>query len=157
MNKVNLLLEGIHVLADHLNIDPFAQDGDGKIGGDITNLDHTIDDGELEEIVADSVLEYFPPNIIGAIVDNWVKKLQKGGKLTVISPDIYEIARGIMRHEISEDKANELLFGMQEKDWQLKKNAFSTAKIEQLLAAFGMKITSKRFSGHKVMITAEKV
>lgn len=155
--KANLLINGRTVLAGYLNIDPLAKEGDGKIVGDITDLSHTIDDDELDELIADSVLEYFGLTIVGGILRNWIAKLKKGGRLVITSPDIYEIARAIMRRDISEDDANVLLFGSQENEGVFKRNAFSMEKIEGLLTYLGMKITSKHFLTYKLVIVAEKL
>lgn len=155
--KVNLLINGTNVLGGYLNIDPYAKEGDGKILGDITNLDHCVDDDELEELVADSILEYFGLNIVGGIIKNWVDKLQKGGKITLVCPDIYEIAKAISRRDLSEDEANILLFGPQDKEGVFKRNVYSMEKIEQILTYLNVKITSKKFLGFKLVITGEKM
>lgn len=155
--KANLLINGNIVMAGYINIDPYAKEGDGKISGDVSNLDHSIDDGELDEIVADSVIEYFGSNIVGSILNNWINKLVRGGKMTITTPDIYEVARSIMRREISEDDANKIIFGTNENNDLFKKNILSINRIEQLLLALGMKILSKRILGYKITIVAEKL
>lgn len=155
--KANLLIDGTEVLAGYTNIDPFAKEGDGKVKGDISNLDHSFDDDELEEIIADSVLEYYGVNMIGNVLKNWIVKLQKGGRLVITVPDIYEIARAIMRRDISEDDANVLLFGPQDDEAKTKKNAFSMEKVEYLLTYLNMKVITKRFNAFKLVIVAEKL
>jgi predicted SAM-dependent methyltransferase len=155
--KINLLINGKHILAGYINIDPLAVDGDGKIAADISNLDATIDDGEADEIIADSILDYFPYRNTASIVGNWVKKLRKGGKLILVCPNIYEVARQLMRREITETQANELIYDGRGEDWQLKKNLYSVTTMEEMLKSMGMKTISKKLVNHKHMLTAEKV
>lgn len=157
MRKANLLVNNNTVLNGYVNIDPYAVEGDGKIQGDVTDLSHCIDDDELDELVADSVLEYFGAAMVPQVLSNWVRKIKKGGKIVISTPDIYEIARGIVRRDISEDDANILLFGTQDKDGSFKRNAYSMKKVEQLLSQLGMSVTSRRFVTYKLVITAEKV
>lgn len=157
MRKANLLVNNNTVLNGYVNIDPYAVEGDGKIQGDVTDLSHCIDDDELDELVADSVLEYFGAGMVPQVLSNWVSKIKKGGRIVISTPDIYEIARGIVRRDISEDDANVLLFGTQDKDGSFKRNVFSMKKVEQLLSQLGMSVTSRRFVTYKLVITAEKV
>jgi hypothetical protein len=157
MKKANLLLNGTNVLAGYYNIDPFAKDGEGKIRGDISNLDEIVDDGELDEILADSVLEYYEIKLVNGIVQNWVNKLERGGKITITVPDLYEICKSIVRREVNEHEANILLYGTQEEKWKLRKNAFTIPKIEHLLTTLGTKIVAKKFSGTNASVTAEKL
>jgi hypothetical protein len=140
-----------------MNVDPFTKDGDGKILGEVTNLDELVDDSEAEEIVADTVLDYFQMQLVPGIISNWVKKLKRGGRLAITAPDLYEIAKASMKRDISEMETNRLLFGNQEKDWQIKKNAFSIGRLEELMAENGLKIISKKFVSYKVVLIGEKV
>ncbi len=157
MKKANLLLNGTNVLAGYYNIDPFAKDGEGKILGDITNLDEIVDNGELDEILAHSVLEYFEIKLVDSIVKNWVSKLERGGKITITVPDLYEITKLIVRREVNEYQANRLLFGNQDEKWQLRKNCFTIPTLEHMLVTAGTKVVSKRFVGMNASITAEKL
>lgn len=158
--KINLLLDNTgDVRSGYINIDPFAPDNDaaGRLKGDISNLDHVVDDGEAIEIIALEVLDYFPGHQADAILTNWLKKLARSGRLTLSVVDVREVARAICANEMSPEDINEHLHGKQEKPWQYRKSAYTLTQIAEVLGNLGYKILARRVQNFRAVITVERI
>ena len=156
--KVNLLLNSpADARHGYINIDPFIPedsflDGVRIVRGDVTNLDEMFDDGELSEIVANGVLEYFPAQMADDILGNWLKKLKRGGVVTVTALDIREVSRGCLSGELSSDDVNLMLYGS---DKPIR-SAFDLSQVSDALEFLGLKILRERIVGYRCVVTAEK-
>jgi len=157
--KINLLIDnGAGVRSGYVNIDPYADsNNDSRISADLTNLSHTVDDGEATEIIAHDVLSYYPQSLASRILENWVKKLAYGGTITVSALDQTEVARHINSGFLTVEQANLLLHGAQEKDWDTIKSSFTLTRLAEALESLGLKIIRRRSSDYKVMVTARRV
>ncbi len=59
--------------------------------GSVDNLDPYCEDQSVEEIVAFDIVEHFDRNTIKDVLNNWLRKLGKGGLLVVRTPDFDRI------------------------------------------------------------------
>lgn len=157
--KLNLLLDNSKdVLSGYLNIDPLAKDSEkNKINGDISNLDFVCDNGEVEEILAYNILEYFHFFRIDQILNNWLSKLKVGGKLILGILDIEEISRLYYLNRISMDKFNNLIFGEQKKDWDTKKCGLTVYNLTEVLTNKGYKILRSEINEYEGFVSCERV
>ena len=94
MTKLNIMRIGGDYLNGYINITPTKNEEhlDASIGS-LNNVDWIVDNGELEEIIADKVLEYFPYSETATIISNWVSKLKVGGTIVIGIIDTYELTR----------------------------------------------------------------
>lgn len=159
--KVNLLLDNPgDCRSGHLNLDPFAPDIDdhsGRVKGDVFNLDAFVDDGEAEEIVALDILDYFPANEVDDILQNWLRKLARGGKLTIGVVDVREISRAILHNKLTYDEIGELLYGKQEFAWQYKRSGYTLFQLVAVFEGLGYRILSRRVHNYRAIVTVERV
>lgn len=159
MKKVNLLIDNPGgTLSGYDNIDPFTPDDDkfGRIKGDVSNLDHEVDNGEASEILAHGILNYYSGEHVDGVLSNWVSKLAHGGQLTVSGVDLRAVCRDYLNGNLPIEDANEILFGTHTKPWDFKKSVFSIDIVEQVLRTKGLKILSKRVHKTSLYITCER-
>lgn len=156
--KLNLILDNPNaVLSGYTNIDPFADENDKKrIKNDVSNLDNIVDDSECEEIRAVEVIEYYQRPDMDRMLSHWIKKLKRGGILTVIDVDLYNACRLYAAQAIDTKIINELLHGMQEKNWDYRKVNISLEDVQKYLESKSMSILSSKIVGLKFVIKAEK-
>jgi len=157
--KVNLLIDNPgDVRSGYVNIDPLApeNDPDGRLKGDVGNLDHAVDGGEAEEILALEVLDYFPGHQADDILANWLSKLAHGGRLTISVVDVKEVARAVCSNNLSIDDINELLHGKQEKPWQFRKSAYTLSQLVEVLSNQGYKVLARRVQNYRALVTVER-
>lgn len=160
--KVNLILEPIHHRNGYVNISPLPMDAEYYIG-EVTDLKNPEGvpiccDGEADELIVNEVLEYFPPNQIDQIIKNWVAKLKVGGTITIRTTDIESIARGMVFGNVKGiAQTTELIYGLQEQAWKLKKSAFSLHVLCGILESHGLKIIKKIDENFMCCVVARRV
>lgn len=157
--KLNLLIDNPDdVRSGYVNIDPFAEpcDPHGRVKGALHDLGHTVDDGEASEIVANDVLDYHPGAVLDDVLNNWLKKLARGGTLTVSTVDVREVARLVWFGNVDINEANNLLHGEQKKEWQLRKVSLSLPHLVEVLEAKGFKVLQKRIHNLRAVVTVQR-
>lgn len=156
--KVNLLIDNPNVLSGYLNLDPCVMEpGDARIKSDISNLDNYVDDNECEEIRAHEVLTYFDSNKVDAILDNWIKKLRINGIIHICDVDMEEAYKGYKRGDFELLKLNEILFGGQDRKWNLRKCGLTITALEDAFKAKGLKVTKKYFQDYNFVIEGKRI
>lgn len=55
-------------------------------------------DGEVDEILAEDLLEHFPADQTADLLEEWARVLKPGGLLTVKVPNLYLLARNIVAY-----------------------------------------------------------
>jgi hypothetical protein len=154
--KINLLINNNSVRNGFINVDPFAVPGDGKVGGDVGNLDHVACDAECDEIVADDILDYIPNDVSGDTLLNWIGKLRHGGTLTIGGVDLREVSRMFTRQEIDVSEANAVLYGRQRLPLEYRKSTSTIQHVINMLESKGLKILNKRIEGAYYSVTARR-
>ena len=154
--KLNLLLNNrAGIIGGYTNIDPFADGSDERVPGDVSNLKE-IDDYEVDEILADSIHEYFPyPNLLG-LINNWITKLVKGGKLVIKGNDINLLTFKRYSGEISEEQYIQEVYGNQKETWDFKKCMAHIAIVAAILESKNVKILKKYYENYKFVVVGEK-
>lgn len=157
--KLNLLIDNPgDCRSGYVNVDPLTPDdcSDGRVRAHLHDLSPVADDGEAVEIVALDVLDYFPAAQADEVLQGWLRKLAHGGRLTVGVVDLKEVCRGVLAHTLSDEDANELLHGRQERPHQFRKASFTLGKLAEVLGNLGYKVLAKRVQGHRAIITVER-
>lgn len=159
--KVNLLLDNPgDVRSGYLNIDGAAIPADCQIDGrmcaSVSDLSHTVDVNELDELIAMDILDYFPLEEADKIIDHWLSLLKHGGKLTVGMVDLRQVAREVLANSIDIADVNELLYGKQEKPWQFKKCVCTAPILVNILRAKGHIIERKLAVNNRAIVTVRR-
>ena len=156
-------MNGTDVRAGYDNIDGFPdlpnnqEFSDEKIKGDVLNLDWHTEDDTCDEIVAIHVLNTCFLGQIGRVLSNWVKKLKKGGTLTIGSTDLKEIAKNIQYDVLPFEESVMRMFGQQKVGiWDLHKNSFTVPILRNMLEQNGLTVTKTRLSNYSIVMEAVK-
>lgn len=159
MDKINLIYGEGDVFHTHLNINPFAENADGKtvVRDDVSNLDKYADDSELTELIAVDVIDFIPANKTSEVIDNWVKKIRIGGKIVIGGVDLFEVCKCLSQYKIDISDANALIHGQQNKPYMLRKVNFTAIGISEYLKdRFGFEIISKNINNFKMSVEARR-
>lgn len=143
--KVNYVLPGELPLAGYYNHNIFSQ----LLAVDINSV---VDDGEVTELRATEVLEYFPASASEQIMNYWIAKLAHGGKLILTIIDSVELARHFSQARLDIDQLNLFLYGEQQYPWQFRKTIFTLPQIVNYLESKGLKILTKRTSNFRGVV-----
>lgn len=160
--KLNLLLDNEKgQLNSYVNIDPFAldekTDTDIRIKGDITPLDWIVDNGECDEIIARHILCYFPMSVVGQTVASWLKKIKKNGTIVIAETDIALIAEAFTWNKLTINQTQKILYGDQNKSWNIKKSGLTIQSVNDFLEGSGFKIIKRRFHDYNFTIVAKRM
>lgn len=157
--KINLIIDSGEVLGGYLNIDPFAQDKNDPLDrqiGDISNLDWAVDAGELEELRAINILEYWPGRDAEGILSGWVSKLAHGGRIIIGFTDIICIAKDVVSRKLDIHQTNDIVYGLQRQTWDNKKSCFTVNQVKTFLESLNLKIITIRLIKHDAIVIAER-
>lgn len=157
--KLNLLMDSPgDVRSGYVNVDPHAPQGDehGRVRGDVFDLSHVADAGEVSEIVALDLLDSAPVAEAEAVLNHWLSRLAHGGRLTVSVVDLREVARSFLNGVLSTDEANALLFGAQDRPWRFKRAAYTLPQLVDAMASLGYRVLAKRVQDFRAVVTVER-
>ncbi|HEX5186263.1 MAG TPA: hypothetical protein VFV86_05175 [Nitrososphaeraceae archaeon] len=156
--RVNLLLDDDrHILSGFLNLDPFATGKDERVVSDINNFDKYVDDAEAEVLIARHILCWFPTNQVAPILHYWFKKIKLGGVLIIEECDFENIAFHITDGSLGLGDAQKLLWGPQDKQWNMKKSGLSVLSLAEYLENSNFKILKKRNEQYNFVIEAMRL
>lgn len=117
------------------------------------NLDSLIEDGELEELRAIEILPLFSAKDFKKIIAHWTKKIAHKGKIIIGILDVMEIAKGIMKYDLTVEQARLYLYGHDNE----KLSVFSIREISNELENLGLKIMRKRVEDYKAIVEAQRL
>ena len=158
--KVNLLLDNPNgAIKGYCNIDPLCNGSDGRNKGDITNLDWAFDGGELEHIIINDILSYFPFPELNKILTNWIQKLAINGVITIRGVDFEEVCRGLTLGILNIKDASIMIYGHQQKGWDVRKSSLSILEVIKYLETMvaGLKITKKILDNYSYVVEAQRI
>lgn len=151
--KINLLVNSTETKPGFLNIDPLAQPSDKtKVPGDPANLDLLVDPAEVTEFVAHGVLQLYPPNMVGNVLDHWVSRLAHGGTITLSATDLDDVARATANGVLSLEQANEFLYGREGE----RRCGMTVNQVSSWLEGKGLKVLQKKVINHVFYVTAQR-
>ena len=160
MTKANLILDNEKaILNGYVNIDPFmkGKSGGERVEGDVITLDYIFDDGELDQLIARHILEYFPLANQGNILHNWLKKIKRGGEFIYEQTDFESVCLAFASNKINAKEAQTLLFGSQDKAWNIKKSGLSLLALVDFLQGSGFKVMQKRWENLNFCVKAVRL
>jgi hypothetical protein len=154
--KINLLRNSPNVLNGYTNIDPYAKPDSGKVFGEVMNLDDFVDDGEAEEIIAEDIIDFADSTILPSVLGNWVKKLAHGGRLIVGGVNLEDVAYGVTQGILPLDRANALLHGNSQHNWDTRKTTLTPDMLVDILRQYGLKIIKTRLDDYRMVVIGER-
>jgi hypothetical protein len=118
----------------YCNIDPIPK-MNGDAGLTVKPIDFRVldffdisKDAECTEVLIDGAIDYVSSESLLSFLQYFCKKLRKYGEIHINGLDINEVARYIYNDEISEESANQVLFGRQDSAWNFKNGCHSMKK-----------------------------
>lgn len=155
MTKINLVYGTGEVYNGFLTLNPFLeQETDSIKRCDIKNLNNFVDDGEVEELIAINILEYFNANKIPEILSHWIKKVAINGKIIISVTNVYDVARCFVNGIINLETFNGLVHGTNEKPYMVRRSCLTSTLIENFLKSAGLKIMKRKINNYNVVIEA---
>jgi hypothetical protein len=152
--KLNLTLGGTPKNG-YLNIDPYFE-AEGKTKADLGNLNEYVDDNECSQILALDILEYLPVPVADQILNHWISKLAHNGQLILSATNVRQVCKCIINKSLPLDVSNELLYGSQRYDWEVKRGMVDIERLTSALQSKGLRILSKRLNGLQMCVVAER-
>lgn len=147
--RVNLVVAG-NPRHNYLNIGPWSCTLPGVNPGDVGNLDNHVEDAEASEIIAEDVIDFVDPSQIPDVLSHWVRKLARGGTLTVGGLDLREVGRRMTTYETELPEAIALIYGGG------RKSALALRSVADHLASLGLEITYKGLKVHHYIVTGRR-
>jgi len=158
--KLNLVINSPDKLLNtHTNITVFPVQNKYSFDvkeGEIIDLDWIACDGEVDEIIADDILSYFPYNQLTQILSNWIKKLSLTGSLILVGVDLKEVSRLLTFGKITDEEYYYAVYGNQKEKWETKKSGSHLNEMVSVLERYGLKITCKNFNNYNFIIEAKR-
>jgi len=146
MNKVRLYSNDFS-LTGYENIEVVSAD-------DLVKTDK-FDQGELDELILDEIVDYMPINKVEDILSKLSKLIKVGGKLVVTGSDLYEVCKAFTLYRSDIVGVNKGIFG--ENPDRPKRVGFSASAISNFLQQnVGLKILKKRVNNFTYMIEATR-
>lgn len=155
--KLNLLFNSNDVRAGYQNIDAYTQEGDGKIEGNVFNLNEIACNAEVVELIALDIIDRIPLPQITQVLGHWLSKIRRGGTITIGGLNLPSVTKAFYRKEIDLVTMNQLFFGKQDTPTNNKKCALDITWIESVLKSEGFKIIQSRLENVYYYIKAERV
>lgn len=147
----------------YVNIDPIPK-GDTVGGLIVRPLDFRTMEffdvskkSECTEIFLDEVMEYVASHQLEEFLSYICSKLRKYGKIHLKGLDITEVVRMRYNDEITEQEANQLLFGSQDNPWAFKNGCHSMRRVRDILKSFDINITSIKLDSCVYCISGERL
>lgn len=153
--KLYLSINGAPI-SNYLNLSPIQ--GDISLGqewvcwSNFGDLSQFAEHGEVWEILADNIIDYFPLSDIAKVLEYWAKLLRHGGKLIVGGTDAGELSREFFLGNIPVQDLNKIVYGENAR----KSSLNYTVGIVELLESFGLVVDKKRINGTKFIIEAKR-
>lgn len=123
---------------------------------DIKNicLDAYAEDGELEELVLDHILEYIPLAILAKVTTALFRKVRHGGVIIVNGIDGQRVARDLDYYRSTIEQFNEIIHG--NTVGIPKTTTLTTKYVDQLLQAAKFEIIHRRLDEHLYSMKAKR-
>jgi hypothetical protein len=118
----------------------------------LTNMNDICEAAECTEIVVDHVLQLVPHNQLVPVLQHLASRLRRGGKITVLFPNLNTILRLYQNGDLSEAQANNLVFGEQVGNRSL----FSHRTVELILSKLELGVESVQLSGISSVVIAKR-
>lgn len=156
--KVNLILKDFGgARSGFTNFSPFSPPDHPLLSpGDVFDLSHTIDPGELNELLALDILDYVPTPLVDKTINHWVGCLAHGGTITLGVTDARMTFRAFLDGSLSVAEANSLLHGNQRENWEFKKSLFTMPLLEEMLRSRGLEVKMKKIEGYRAVLSCRR-
>jgi len=155
--KIYITLDLNNAPKDYLVLSPVVEENTDTIKHiDIRNLciDEYAENGELEEIVVEHILDYIPIADVIKVVNHLVKKIRHGGIINIIGVDGYLVAKAFVEIRMGIEQFNILLHG--DNPAMLKTVVLTCQGISNFLAENGLEIMQRRIDVYQYSVKAKR-
>lgn len=122
------------------------------LGFNTRELDNDlVADSEVEEFFAPNIIDFIPVEMLLETIKKYLKKIRKGGKITLGGVDLYLASLLVARREINPIEANLLFFGRMTAH-ESKSGLSGCNDIAGILTELGIKVTKKTLSGVNYLV-----
>ncbi len=142
------LAAGRQSLNGYVHVDANPIDNNLKYIGKFYDLSQFAYYGEVEEIIAENIIDSLDLDERKKAVQHWYDLLAPGGTIKVIGMDIIELAKSLLMDELSLHDLNVLIFQ--------RKSISECNDVAEHLKSLGFKITRQRLEQHQFLIEAVK-
>ena len=116
-----------------------------------------IDDGELEELVFEHILEYVSVKAVEDMLAKLCRKVKKGGTVRVVGTDILEVSKLISSYRMDLQNINKTIFNEQPDSSETKKCVFTVNHIASFFnELLKFKVLKQRINGVEFLVEAER-
>lgn len=150
--KLNIDIRGF-ILSGYTTVSPAG--GLGK-PIDHRNLDAVCEANECEEIYAPHVLNHIHVGELDQVITHYISKLRHGGKLIIGGADIRDLAKKIIKDEITVEESNRLLYGPTHFNWVNHCSMYAMHDIVALLRSKGLKVVSQKCDDFWFSVEAQR-
>ena len=155
--KINLLKTNLEPLYGYINISPHATPDQKDIAaGDILSLDHILDAGEAEELLALDIIDFIPYNLIDHVLSGWISKLAHKGEMVVGGVETYSLCKAFAAGSIELAHFNGLVFGDGSTPWSQKKFIYGMDFLKTCFVQKGLKLLDIKISNLRYSIRAQR-
>ena len=124
---------------------------------DITNLDDIAEDDSVEEMLMFNILQVFSHKYVLGILNHWISKLQPGGVLKIVVPDVHEQALSLTSGQVDIQHYMLSTYGTHANDYDYVKTGFDlTLLVDLLVNKLKLNILNKHCANTKIIVEAEK-
>lgn len=116
-----------------------------------------VDDGELEELIFEHVLEHVSVKVVEDMLAKLCRKVKKGGTVRVVGTDILEVSKMISSYRMDLQNINKVIFGEQQTNDETKKCIFTVNHIASFFTELlNFKVLKQRINGIEFLVEAER-
>jgi hypothetical protein len=121
---------------------------------DFNNLNNVCEQAECTDLILDEILEYIPIQNVIDVLTQFITRLRKNGRFTIVGIDINDTLKAYHNGQLSIADLNAMIFGTEKIH---KCSAFSYTDLEPILTSKGLQIISIDLLGSKFILTAKRI
>ena len=112
-------------------------------------------DSEAESIIVESI-DFIPLNSVVHSIQNYVKKLKKGGSITIAGTDAYLLSGEMVKRNLSAVEYNSKIFGGPSA-YQLKMSIISVTDVVGILESLNVRVMKKQINSVNYIVEGIKL
>jgi hypothetical protein len=129
-------------LSGYTTVDPAG--GIAKKTIDHRNLDPVCETNECTEIYAPYILNHIHFTDLDRVLTHYITKLRHGGVLRIGGTDVRDVAKKIIKDELTIQQANDLMYGANSFNWVNHCGAYAMHDIVDFLRSKNLKVTAQK-------------
>ena len=119
-------------------------------------LDEYIDNGEADEIICDSILEYVPVSNLMDFIKVLATKIKHGGTIVFTGQDLMMLAEQYIRGEIDILSLNKTLYGLANHAWNFKLSCVTLSDVNEICQQLNLKVLERKLNNTEFVIKVQR-